>query len=52
MTMPIGFANNTAPNFVKAARPEMAKKLYDHFVEKVKAQGVHSLLPQVQSTSA
>ncbi len=29
------------PNFVKAARPEMAKKLYDHFVEKVKAQGVH-----------
>lgn len=28
------------PNFVKAARPEMAKKLYDHFVEKVKAQGV------------
>ena len=29
------------PNFVKAARPEMAKKLYDHFVEKVKARGVH-----------
>lgn len=28
------------PNFVKAARPEMAKKLYGHFVEKVKAQGV------------
>lgn len=28
------------PNFVKAARPEMAKKLYDYFVEKVKAQGV------------
>ena len=28
------------PNFVKAARPEMAKKLYDHFVEKVKAQGI------------
>ena len=28
------------PNFVKAARPELAKKLYDHFVEKVKAQGV------------
>ena len=29
------------PNFVKAARPEMAKKLYDHFVEKVKALGVN-----------
>ncbi|MBR4860750.1 MAG: D-tyrosyl-tRNA(Tyr) deacylase [Firmicutes bacterium] len=29
------------PNFVKAARPEMARKLYEHFVEKVKAQGVH-----------
>lgn len=29
------------PNFVKAARPEMAKKLYEHFVEKVKAQGVN-----------
>ena len=28
------------PNFVKAARPEMAKKLYDYFVEKVKAQGI------------
>ena len=28
------------PNFVKAARPEQAKKLYDHFVEKVKEQGV------------
>jgi D-tyrosyl-tRNA(Tyr) deacylase len=29
------------PNFVKAARPEMAKRLYDHFVEKVKAQGIN-----------
>ena len=28
------------PNFVKAARPEMAKKLYDYFVEKVKAHGI------------
>ena len=28
------------PNFVKAARPEQAKKLYDYFVEKVKAQGI------------
>jgi len=28
------------PNFVKAARPEMAKRLYDYFVEKVKAQGI------------
>ena len=28
------------PSFVKAARPEQAKKLYDHFVEKVKAQGI------------
>ena len=28
------------PNFVKAARPEMAKKLYEYFVEKVKAQGI------------
>ena len=29
------------PNFVKAARPEQAKMLYDHFVEKVKAQGIN-----------
>lgn len=28
------------PNFVKAARPEQAKKLYDHFVNKVREQGV------------
>ena len=29
------------PNFVKAARPEQAKMLYDHFVENVKAQGIN-----------
>lgn len=28
------------PNFVKAARPEQAKKLYDHFVNKVREQGI------------
>lgn len=28
------------PNFVKAARPEKAKVLYDHFVDQVKAQGI------------
>ena len=28
------------PNFVKAAKPELAKKLYDYFVSKVKSMGV------------
>ncbi|MCI8609110.1 MAG: D-tyrosyl-tRNA(Tyr) deacylase [Firmicutes bacterium] len=28
------------PNFVKAARPEKAKELYDYFVELVKSQGI------------
>lgn len=28
------------PNFVKAARPEKAKALYDHFVDLVKQQGI------------
>lgn len=28
------------PNFVKAARPEQAKKLYDYFVKKVQEQGI------------
>ena len=28
------------PNFVKAAKPELAKKLYDDFVSKVKSMGV------------
>lgn len=29
------------PNFTKAARPNVAKQLYDYFNEKIKAQGVH-----------
>ena len=29
------------PNFVKAARPEQAKRLYDHFVKKVKEQDIY-----------
>lgn len=29
------------PNFVKAARPETAKELYDYFNEKVREKGVH-----------
>lgn len=28
------------PNFVKAARPDKAKKLYDHFVRRVKEMGI------------
>ena len=28
------------PNFVKAAKPELAKKLYDYFVSIVKSMGV------------
>lgn len=29
------------PNFVKAARPETAKELYDYFNKKVREKGVH-----------
>lgn len=28
------------PNFVKAARPEQAKELYDYFVSKIREQGI------------
>lgn len=30
------------PSFIKAARPELAKKLYDEFVLKLKEKGIHT----------
>ena len=30
------------PSFIKAARPELAKKLYDEFVLKLKDKGIHT----------